>query len=104
MTTPNNTSRCICAQMARKYNWKKDNVRNVVTVNGEKWSFSVSDFAPQCRQTYEDTKGFITLCRDNSLKFYRVSNFSKFRISRVSPSGLKAYNVVVKEKEMSPLF
>lgn len=94
----NNYSRNKCNEIAKNNGWKKESIRNVVEVNGEKWSFSVHTAnKPECRQTYEDTVGFIgyELFSGNMVK-YRVNDFSKYRVSRISPSGIKAYNVVIK--------
>ena len=99
----NNRSRNLCSSIATEKGWKKDTHRNVVEINGEKWSFSVATFNPQCRQTYGDTNGFITLMRDGTLKKYKVKNFDNFTVSRISPSGIKAYNVVVKETDLQPV-
>ena len=89
-------SKKICAQIASEKNWKKEHHRNVVTINGEKYSFSVSTFLAECRQCYEDTSGFITLI-NGSLKKYTVKDFSNFTVSRISPSGIKAYNIIIRD-------
>ena len=90
-------SKKICAQIASEKGWKKEHHRNVVTVNGEKYSFSVSTFLAECRQCYADTTGFITLMKDGTLKKYTVKDFSNFTVSRISPSGIKAYNIIIRD-------
>ena len=98
----NNESRATCSILALERGWIKEKMRNVVTVDGEKWSFSVSSDTPQCRQTYEDTVGFITLTKTGDLMKYRVKSYAWFSVSRISPKGIRAYNVSVKKKEMQP--
>lgn len=99
----NNQSKKICATVAAKNGWTKEKFRNVLIINGEKWCFSISTFNPECRQVYEDTLGFITMDRDGNLKKFRVDNFSKYSVSRISPKGIKAYNIQVKAKDMEIL-
>ena len=89
-------SKKICAQIASKKGWQKELHRNVVKINGEKYSFSVSTFLAECRQCYEDTSGFITLI-NGTLKKYTVKDFSNFTVSRISPSGIKAYNIIIRD-------
>lgn len=101
----NNISREKCKLVCDKMGWTKDKRRNVVTINGEKWSWSFYKNTPECRQTYEDTVGFIGMDQfsENMVK-YRVKNYNNHTISRISPSGLKAYNVALKSiKEAIPI-
>ena len=93
----NNNSRNICRKISKEQGWKKEPHRNVVLIGEEKWSFSVSSFIAECRQTYSDTEGFITLMKDGTLKKYKVQNFENFTVSRISPSGVKAYNIVIRD-------
>jgi hypothetical protein len=90
-------SKKICAQIASEKGWQKELHRNVVKINGEKYSFSVSTFLAECRQCYEDCCGFITLMKDGTLKKYTVKDFSNFTVSRISPKGIKAYNIIIKD-------
>jgi hypothetical protein len=101
----NNTSRSICSTIAHQNGWTKETHRNVILINGKKWSFSVSSFNPECRQVYEDTEGFITLTSSGVLKKYKIKDFSKLTVSRISPTGVKAYSVRLKnDSELQPLF
>lgn len=106
MSTANNESRTQCCVMSASRGWTKDKMRNVVTVNGEKWSFSVysNNKTPECRQVYEDTVGFIGQDQiSGTMVKYRVKDFTKHKVSRISPSGVKAYNIVVKYGDTIPL-
>lgn len=96
MTTKNNDSRMKCKELSVLNNWKKDKTRNVVEVDGEKWSFSVFRDYPECRQTYEDTVGFIGFNEASGrLGKYRIVDLTTRKLSRISPSGIKAYNVIL---------
>lgn len=105
----NNQSIKICKEIATINGWDKDGKRNVVTIDGEKWSFSLSSGKRnivECRQCYEDTVGFITLnISKNMLMYYRMysGEFNKFNISRVARNGLKSYNVSRHIIEMSTM-
>jgi len=96
MTTKNNDSRMKCKEISVLRNWKKDKNRNVIEVDGEKWSFSVFQDYPECRQTYNDTVGFIGLnAKTGCLGKYRIRDLTTRKLSRISPSGIKAYNVIL---------
>ena len=95
----NNYSRIKCKELCEDRGWKKDKHRNVVDINGKKWSFSIYSSNPECRQTYEDTVGFIGYSEvTGKLKCFSVNDFSSFSVSRISPSGLKAHNVVLRDE------
>lgn len=91
----NNYSRNFCSYIAEKNTWNKENYRNVVTINGIKWSVSLaSENGDQCRQMYDDCAGYIILDEQNrEARQYAVKNPSMFNVSRISPTGIKAYNV-----------
>lgn len=76
----------------------KDN-RQLFVLNGEKWCFSLSDKIPQCRQFYEDCKGFITLMNG---RYYavRVDNPANYTWSRTTKNGIKAYSVIVDKSQL----
>lgn len=98
MTTKNNDSRMKCKELSVVRNWKKDKNRNVLEVDGERWSFSIFRDNPECRQTYEDTVGFIGLhAGSGRLGKYRIRDLTSRKLSRISPSGVKAYSVVLKK-------
>jgi len=94
----NNNSKTICKAITEKFGWTKESRRNVVTIDNEKWSFSVSSNALmlECRQTYEDTVGFITQLPNGKLMRMRVGSYADYPVSRISPKNVKAYNVVVR--------
>lgn len=103
----NNFSVQYCKELAKANGWKKDSRRNVVEIDGERWSFSVSQKRNgfvECRQCYEDTVGFITYIPETSqLMSYRVGKGKyqeRFCVSRIASSGLKAYNVSPHTVEM----
>jgi len=98
--TNNNRSRNICKSFAEKNGWEKDPRRNVVTFNNHTWSFSVfsDEKHPECRQVYEDTDGFIGLSPSGNLVKYPIKSFNSFAVSRISPSGKRAYSVKVKRE------
>lgn len=91
-------SKAVCRKIASERGWKKELHRNVIIINGEKWSFSVSTFNPECRQVYADTVGFLTLLKNGTLKKYRVKDFNLFSVSRISSSGVRAYNIILKDE------
>lgn len=99
----NNFSRKYCKEICKKMGWKKEPMRNVVFYGGEKWSFSLHGKIPECRQTYEDTVGFIGTDLNGTMRKYRVKDYNNYSVSRISPSGLKAYNVKTVESEMEEL-
>lgn len=108
MVTANNASIKLCKDFAKSNGWEKVGHRNVVIVNGEKWSFSVSEvrnYNVECRQCYEDTVGFISYVPSlNKVLYYRVSNMNNhYTVSRVTSKGVKAYNVLRHLNEMQPL-
>ena len=92
-----NQSRNTCRELAIQMGWKKDRNRNVIeTSDGELWSFSVytNSTYPECRQVYEDTVGFIGVDYETrQMVKYRVRNFAHHKVSRISPSGVRAFNV-----------
>jgi hypothetical protein len=93
----NNYSKSKCKEICNSFGWKKDSYRNVVEINGEKWSFSVYNTVPQCRQTYEDTVGFIAYdFITEKITKYRIKDYSAYTISRISPTGTKAYNIIIR--------
>ena len=91
----NNISKMICKEISKKNGWDKETRRNVVTVGGEKWSFSVSSnpLLAECRQTYEDTVGFITKMPNGKILMKRMKSYANIPISRMASNGTKAYNV-----------
>lgn len=107
MSTANNESRAQCVVTVNSHiGWVKDKKRNVITADGEKWSFSVysNPKTPECRQVYEDTVGFIGYDQmSGRMVKYRVANWQKYKVSRISPSGVKAYNVIVKYADTTAL-
>lgn len=110
MATANNESIKICKAIAKHNGMDKEPRRNVVVYNGEKWSFSVSELKyhqVECRQCYEDTVGFITYIPSlNAVKYFRFGSYNyqhRFLVSRVSASGIKAFNVNRHIIEMSSM-
>jgi hypothetical protein len=100
----NNASRKIFKDISVSRGWKTNDKRNVAIVNGEMWSFSVysKSSKPECRQTYEDTVGFIGLDSNTKTMIkYRIHDFAPYSVSRISPTGVKAYNVVVDVSNVS---
>jgi hypothetical protein len=93
----NNFSRKYCSEIAMKNSWDKDAMRNVVSINEEKWSVTLAKTdKAECRQTYDDCVGFITIDPTSMIaQQYRVNKLNDFSVSRISPSGKKAYNVVL---------
>lgn len=99
MNNNNNISKHIVKEVAESNGWVKDGVKNVVTVSGEKWSVSVRTTEKiECRQVYENCVGFISIdCETKHPTFYRIDNLKDYAVSRISPDGTKAYNVIKKE-------
>lgn len=96
MLTNNNLSKTKFKEFLNKngqFKKAKGN-RQVFYLNGEKWCFSISDRAPQCRQFYEDCKGFITLMGG---EYYavRVGVPDKHPWSRTMKDGTRAFSVEV---------
>lgn len=94
----NNESRKIFKNLSVAKGWTPVGKRNVAIINGEMWSFSVfsNSKKPECRQTYEDTVGFVGLDRNtNTMIKYHIRDFTPYAVSRISPNGIKAHNVVV---------
>ena len=70
--------------------------RQVFYFNGDKFGFSVSSDMFQCRQFYEDCKGFVTLSRgDNKYYLVMVPDPKKYQWSRATKQGINAYSVCV---------
>lgn len=100
----NNFSKSYCKEICKKMGWEKEPMRNVVAYNGEKWSFSLhGNDAPECRQTYEDTVGFIGVDSRGNMKKFRVKDYNKYKVSRISPNGTKAYNIKPDLKDMETI-
>ena len=78
---------------------KEKGKRNVVSIRGKKYSFSVSSERPECRQCYEDTSGFVTMF-GNELFIYPVTDYDNYTVSRISPTFIKAYNVQVDVEDL----
>ncbi|AMR57856.1 hypothetical protein vB_PsyM_KIL4_0132 [Pseudomonas phage vB_PsyM_KIL4] len=102
--TPNNISRLAVKRVALTKGWGYEARRNVVVIKGEKWSFSQSNFGVgDCRQCYEDTVGFVTES-DGVLYCKRIADKSSIGVvSRLTPSGLKAYSIKIKLPSMKIL-
>jgi len=105
----NNQSIKFCKELSLANGWDKDSKRNVVTFDGEQWSFSVSKLINnqvECRQCYEDTVGFITyIPTRGTVMYYRMydGQHQQFNVSRVSRNGVKSYNVSRHIIEMSTI-
>lgn len=97
-TTANNESIRNCKELINQFGWEKEGRRNVVLIDGEKWSFSTTNKSPnyaECRQCYEDTVGFITMnTKSNKMYSHRVDDFDKYTVSRITSKGLKSHNVI----------
>lgn len=102
----NNLSRKYCKEFAEKNKIVKETYRNVITINGNRWAFCVNDHnnhRVSCRQTYEDCIGFISYDPIyKNYKFFKVNKFFGHQVSRISPSGVKSYNVVVDQTSLYP--
>ena len=93
----NNESRDFFNRFVEANQFTREPRRNVFTQqNGTKYSFSITSKGkfPQCRQVYEDTVGFVTL-DETTGKFLKFDfpDQNQFAVSRISPSGLKAYSM-----------
>lgn len=94
--TNNNLSKKLFKQFLKnnKQFKKVEGNRQVFYLNGEKWCFSVSDTKAQCRQFYEDCKGFVTyMLEDSKYLAARVDNPSQHTWSRTMKNGIRAYSV-----------
>lgn len=69
--------------------------RQVVNFNGDKWQFSISTKERlECRQLYEDCKGFITFHLPTSNVYIcEVDDISNYVWSRTMKDGTKAFSV-----------
>lgn len=98
--TSNNDSRNLVKNIAKKNKWHKESKRNVVTIHNEKWSVAVNNKRIECRQLYEDCVGFISIDYEtNDATRYRIKDLTKYKVSRISPSGIKAYDVIIKNEK-----
>jgi hypothetical protein len=93
----NNISKLICKELSQKHGWIKESRRNVVDVEGEKWSFSVSasNQVAECRQVYADTVGFITKLPSNKILKFAVKCHDAYPVSRISTNGIKAHSIII---------
>lgn len=90
----NNQSKLTCKSVSNHLGFKKESYRNaIIDTKGNKFSFATSSSKMECRQCYSDTKGFY-LVRGRALYMW-TGNVSSYPVSRISPSGVKAHNVVV---------
>lgn len=64
--------------------------RNVFVDDGKRWAYVADNQATTCRQFYEDCAG--VYFNDN---FISKDKLQIRGVSRVSPAGLKAYNVIL---------
>ena len=90
----NNLSRVIFKEFIETNNLSSDGKRNVFFKNGKKMAFSVTEDKIQCRQFYEDCEGLIcyNISENKYYEFDRSDLILSDTPSRISPTGLKAYN------------
>lgn len=96
----NNKSRITFTSFCVENGFKSVKNRNVfITPDGTKFSFSVTPVGKnlQCRQYYEDCSGAVILRGDFLYLYYNVTTTGK-SVSRISPLGVKAYNVTFDER------
>lgn len=99
----NNKSRSIFKSFCEENGFERIRNRNVFLVpGGAKFSFSVTTPGKklECRQYYEDCTGAVVLRGDYLYLFYDVNTEGK-SVSRISPLGLRAYNVTFDERSYS---
>lgn len=93
----NNQSIQSCKEIAVRNGWEKESRRNVVLIDGEKWSFSTTNnnkHKAECRQCYADTVGFITNnTESNTMYSLRVGDHNSYSVTRVMANGIKAHNI-----------
>jgi hypothetical protein len=90
----NNVSRELFKEFLEANNLKADGKRNVFFKDGKRFAFSVTEDKIQCRQFYEDCEGLFcyNMNEDVLYQFDRSDLCLSETPSRISPSGLKAYN------------
>lgn len=102
--TPNNVSISFCKNICEKNNLPKEHNKNVITYDGKLYSFSIScrENRIECRQMYEHTNGVISYSFGDK-KFYKIDCVPSGTISRISPLGIKAYNMTFKKSVCSTI-
>lgn len=86
----NNEARRQFQSFAATYGLEVSGRRNVFVDEGKKWAYVADDQATTYRQFYEDCAG--VYFNDTFIERDKLQIRS---VSRVSPSGLKAYNVIL---------
>ena len=96
----NNKSRIAFKSFCEENGFDRVSNRNVfITPSGDKFTFSVVTPGKklECRQYYEDCIGAVVLRGDYLYLYYDVVTAGK-SVSRISPLGIKAYNVTFNER------
>lgn len=96
----NNKSRDIFKSFCVENGFENVKNRNVfISPDGDKFAFSVTPVGKdlQCRQYYEDCSGAVILRGDFLYLYYNVDTTDK-SVSRISPLGVKAYNITFDER------
>lgn len=88
--TKNNEARTSFTNFCKEWGYAACGQRNVFTVCGKKWAYVDDPSAKEIRQFYEDCGGAY-----QNGNFIDKSSLSLGSITRVSPSGLKAYNAKI---------
>ena len=90
----NNLSRVLFKEYLEANSLKADGKRNVFFKDGKKIAFSVTEDKIQCRQFYEDCLGLVCydIKENEYYEFDRSDLILSDTPSRISPTGLKAYN------------
>ena len=84
----NNTARKIFKEFVNEWGLERMGSRNVFKDSGKLWAFVADSSATGLRQFYEDCDG---VYKDG--EFINKDRLSFSGLTRISPSGIKAYNV-----------
>ena len=90
----NNLSRKMFEEIRIAHQAKRCGNRNVMEYQGKKWCVAIRDDKGQVRQFYEDCDGLLT-----GGEWYDKSQLIFGNVTRITPSGIKAYNVAIKKEQ-----
>ena len=92
----NNLSRILFKEYIDARGLQADGKRNVFIKDGRRTAFSITEDKPECRQFYEDCDELICYNVNNDEYYeYDRSDLLVSKVpSRISTSGLKAFNAV----------
>jgi len=97
----NNLSIENCKMAASVKGWEKEPKRNVLIDGKKKWAFSYfkNPEKLECRQFYEECHGIIGMDHKGCLVKYNKPDASKYAVTLISPSRLKAYSISVPRED-----